>query len=156
MEKSYIQSTINSASFLRGTIDKLIIFGVMTIICGLAYHMSLISGIAVWFTQMVYILMFLRDALSVVENLTDSGVKGLGIFKKLLKLKIKDYVKDPELQESIDEFLEGEQDQEREKPKEPDNHKYQKPEPDKAPEPKNPVGPIEPINPELKKEEFKL
>ena len=163
--KAVFSHSINSASFLRGTIDKLIIFGVMTIICGLAYHISLISSIAVWFTQMVYILMFLRDALSVAENLTDSGIGGLSIFKKLLKLKIKDYVKDPELQESIDEFLEGEPDQEQEKPKEPENPKYPQPEPVKVPEapkpevtpePKEPVGPIEPINPEPKKEEFKL
>jgi len=77
VEKSYIQSTINSASFLRGTIDKLIIFGVMTIICGLVYHISLVTTIEIWFTQMVYMLMILRDTLSVIENLTDSGIGGL-------------------------------------------------------------------------------
>ena len=163
--KAVFSHSINSASFLRGTIDKLIIFGVMTIICGLAYHISLISSIAVWFTQMVYILMLLRDALSIVENLTDSGVKGLGIFKKLLKLKIKDYVKDPDLQESIDEFLDGNTEQDQEKPKEPDKSQYPQPElvkvletlkPEVTPEPKKPVGPIESINPEPKKEEFKL
>lgn len=156
--KAIFNHLINSASFLRGTIDKLIVFGVMTIICGLAYHISLISSIAVWFTQMVYILMFLRDALSVVENLTDSGIGGLGIFKKLLKLKIKDYVKDPELQESIDEFLEGresEHETEEEKPKEPERQKAPepikevespKPTPEVMPELKEPAGPIETIN----------
>ena len=163
--KAVFNHLINSASFLRGTIDKLIIFSVMTIICGLAYHISFISTAAVWFTQMVYILMFLRDTLSVIENLTESGMKGLGIFKKLLKHKLKDYVDDPELQESIEEFLEGDAEREQEKPKEPGKSQYPQPEPVKAPEapkpevtpePKEPVGPIEPINPEPKKEEFKL
>ena len=158
--KAIFNHLINSASFLRGTIDKLIVFGAMTIICGLAYHMSLISSIAVWLTQMVYILMFLRDALSIVENLTDSGIEGLGIFKKLLKLKIKDYVKDPELQETIDEFLEGDADRETKeekprKPQKPQPEPIKASKPEVAPEQNEPVRPIDPINGKLIKEDLK-
>jgi hypothetical protein len=32
--------------------------------------------------------MFLRDLLSIVENLTDAGIKGLSPFKKLFKKKL--------------------------------------------------------------------
>lgn len=83
---------INSMSFYRGTTDKLLVFGVMLIICGCAYRLTIISGIAVWFTQVVFILMFLRDDLSIVENLRDAGIQGMGVFEKAIKNKMEDYV----------------------------------------------------------------
>jgi len=39
-------------------------------------------------------LMFLRDVLSILENLRDAGIKGLGLFERLVKNKIKEYVPD--------------------------------------------------------------
>lgn len=91
-KKALRSRKINSASFFHGTIDKLVVFGVMLIICGFAYRLTIISSVAVWFTQAVFMLMFLRDALSIVENLSDAGIAGLGIFEKLIKKKIDDYV----------------------------------------------------------------
>ena len=82
---------INSHSFGKGTFDKLIVFGIMMITCGLAYRLTIISSIAVWFTNVVFTLMFLRDVLSVVENLMEAGVEGLGLFKKVVSKKLDDF-----------------------------------------------------------------
>ena len=82
---------ISSKKFAKGTLDKLIIFGVMLIIGGCAYKLMLIKDIAIWFTQAVYTIMFLRDVLSIIENLNDAGVQGLGLFKHIVKKKLDDY-----------------------------------------------------------------
>lgn len=92
---------INSFSLFRGTIDKLIVLGVMMIICGCAYQLTLIADIAIWFTQVVYILMFLRDALSIIENLRDAGVQNLGMFEKVIKKKLDEYVDNDDITKRI-------------------------------------------------------
>ena len=83
---------INSRSFAKGTLDKLIIFGVFLIINGCACRLLVIEDISKWFTQAVFTIMFLRDTLSIFENLSDCGVQGLSVFKKLIKRKCKDIV----------------------------------------------------------------
>jgi phage-related holin len=90
---------INSKSLARGTLDKLVVFVVMLIICGLAYRISPISDIAVWFTQMVYAIMFFRDLLSIIENLNDAGID-TGAFKRIIKRKQKEVLGDIEEEES--------------------------------------------------------
>jgi len=82
---------INSKKFLEGTTDKLIIFVVMAILCSLFYRVSILSELAIWFTQLVYTLMLLKDTLSVFENLDDAGVKGLGIFRNVIHKKLDEY-----------------------------------------------------------------
>lgn len=64
----------------------------MLIICGCAYRLTVIDVIAVWFTQLVYTLMFLRDLLSILENLSDAGIGGLKIFEKAVQKKMGEYV----------------------------------------------------------------
>jgi len=96
---------ISSNKFAKGTLDKLIIFGVMLIIGGCAYNLMLIKDIAIWFTQAVFSIMFLRDVLSIIENLNDAGVQGLGLFRKLVKSK-------------LDEIVEIDQNEEEENPNE--------------------------------------
>lgn len=91
-KKSVCSQHINSFSFFRGTMDKLFVFGVMMIICGFAYRLTMISSIAIWFTQAVYTLMFLRDILSIFENFRDAGIKGMGMFEKLVKKKMEEYI----------------------------------------------------------------
>lgn len=90
--KAIKKHKITSAAFAKGTFDKLIIFAVMLIICGCAYRLVVIADIAVWFTQIVFTLMFLRDLLSIIENLSDAGIRGLGPFKKVVKKKWEEYV----------------------------------------------------------------
>lgn len=84
---------IASNKFAKGTLDKLIIFGIMMVISGCAYNLMIIKDIAIWFTQAVFTIMFLRDVLSIIENLNDAGVQGLGLFKKLVKHKLDEVTK---------------------------------------------------------------
>ena len=93
---------ISSSKFAKGTLDKLIIFGVMLIIGGCAYKLMLIKDIAIWFTQAVYTIMFLRDVLSIIENLNDAGVQGLGLFKHIVKKKLDDYCDTDKKEDSND------------------------------------------------------
>jgi phage-related holin len=92
LRKAFKQHKINSKSFAKGTMDKLIVFGVLLIICGCAYRISPIESLATWFMQVVFSLMFLRDTLSIIENLTDAGVGGLSLFKRVVKKKLNEYV----------------------------------------------------------------
>ena len=87
---------ISSNKFARGTLDKLIIFGVMLVISGCAYNLMFIPEISTWFAQVIFTIMFLRDALSIIENLHDAGVQGLGLFKKVVKKKLDKYCDDEE------------------------------------------------------------
>lgn len=92
LRQSLADRKISSRAFAKGTFDKLLVFGIMLIVCGCAYRLTIISEIAVWFTQLVYTLMFLRDLLSILENLRDAGVGGLRIFEKAVKKKMGEYV----------------------------------------------------------------
>jgi len=94
---------ITSAKFARGTMDKLIVFGIMLIVGGCAYRISPFAAVATGFMQIVFSLMFLRDVLSIIENLTDAGVSGLGLFKKVFQKKLEDYTgEEPESSDSTD------------------------------------------------------
>lgn len=92
LRQSLAEKKISSKAFAKGTFDKLLVFGIMLIVCGCAYRLTIISAVAVWFTQLVYTLMFLRDLLSILENLRDAGVGGLSIFQKAVKKKMEEYV----------------------------------------------------------------
>jgi phage-related holin len=92
LRKAFKQHKINSKSFAKGTMDKLVVFGVLLIICGCAYRISPIESLATWFMQVVFSLMFLRDTLSIIENLTDADVGGLSLFKRAVKKKLNEYV----------------------------------------------------------------
>lgn len=81
---------IRSAKFAKGTLDKLIVFGVMLVISAAAYKLMIVETLANWFVQIVFTIMFLRDTISILENLAEAGVKGLGIFQKLIKKKMDD------------------------------------------------------------------
>lgn len=91
LRKAFLSHHINSNQFAKGTFDKLIVFGVLLTCCGLSYRVSSFTSIAVWFTQLVFTLMFFRDLISILENLSEAGISGLGIIQKLLKKKINEY-----------------------------------------------------------------
>jgi hypothetical protein len=97
LRQSLAEKKISSRAFARGTFDKLLVFGIMLIICGCAYRLTVIDTIAIWFTQLVYTLMFLRDLLSILENLRDAGVGGLSIFQKAVKKKLGEYVNEEDI-----------------------------------------------------------
>lgn len=104
VKQAFHSQHINSFSFFRGTMDKLFVFGVMMIICGFAYRLTVISGIAVWFTQAVYTLMFFRDILSIFENFRDAGIKNMGMFEKLVKKKMEEYVDQADVDQIVEDF----------------------------------------------------
>lgn len=60
------------------------------------------TSVATWFMQIIFTLMFLRDSLSIIENLMDAGVQGLGIFKTVVRKKMEEYVDDPDTPVDID------------------------------------------------------
>ncbi len=101
LKKAFIEQKISSNSFYKGTRDKLLVFGILIIVGGCAYRLTFISGVGVWFTQLVYTLMFLRDLLSILENLRDAGVGGLRIFEKVVKKKMSEYVDEEDMDEKI-------------------------------------------------------
>jgi len=103
---------IKSESLAKGTLDKMIVFAVMLIICGLLYNMSIISEVAIWFTQLVFILMFFRDVLSILENLDDAGIE-VGIFKYVVKKKMKEYISEEELDKICKDKIEAKKDEEK-------------------------------------------
>ena len=106
--KSIASCKISSQLFFKGTVDKLIVFGVMLIICGFAYRLTIVSQVAIWFTQVVFTLMFLRDTLSIIENLRDAGIKSLGLFEKVIRKKMSEYVDDSDLSyDNDDEEVKG-------------------------------------------------
>lgn len=106
-KKSITSCKISSQLFFKGTADKLVVFGVMLIICGFAYRLTIVSQVAIWFTQVVFTLMFLRDALSIIENLSDAGIKSLGLFEKVVRKKMSEYVDDSDLSDDNDKEAKG-------------------------------------------------
>jgi len=93
---AFKRHVINSHSFMRGTLQKMVIFMIVLILCGAGYRLFPSEGIATTVTQTACIAMFLRDALSVLENLSDAGLQGLGIFKKIFKKKLDELCDDTE------------------------------------------------------------
>lgn len=85
--KAFKTRAISSMALFKGTRDKLIIFAVFTLAGGLLNQIAVLPDIGTWFTSGTYLLMIIRDLLSVMENLTDAGVKGLEPFKKFAKKK---------------------------------------------------------------------
>lgn len=112
LRKAIKTRRIRSERLAKGTLDKLIVFGVMLIICGLLYQMSILSEVAVWFTQLVFLLMFFRDVLSILENLSDSGIE-VGIFKHIVKKKMKEYVCEEEIDKICKDKTEAKKDEEK-------------------------------------------
>lgn len=115
---------IRSNKFAKGTLDKMIVFGVMLIIGGCAYKLMVAEELAIWFVQVVFTIMFLRDVLSIIENLYDAGITGLGLFKHIVRKKFSDYVGEEALDEEIPDKYESDvKKKKREKAKEESDKK---------------------------------
>lgn len=83
---------INSKGFFYGTRDKIIFLFVMLIIGGCAYRIIPVEAIATWLMTFSFGFMFFRDLLSILENLSDAGVGGLDVIKKVIKKKQKSFI----------------------------------------------------------------
>ena len=71
--KALRKHNINSKSFAKGTINKLLVFMVLMIMSAAAYQMMIISDVAIWFTQFVFVFLFITESISILENLMDAG-----------------------------------------------------------------------------------
>ena len=85
--------SLRSDKLAKGTIDKAVTFIVLLIVCGAAGKIIPYSPIAVWLTQFVFGVMFLRDTVSILENLQDAGID-VSVFKHAIKKKYTQYMED--------------------------------------------------------------
>lgn len=88
--KAFLAHKINSKSFARGTVNKLIVFMVLMIMGACAYQLMIIKDIAIWFTQFIFVVLFLTEGISILENLLEAGCN-VSIFSKILKKKLNKY-----------------------------------------------------------------
>lgn len=88
--KAFTKHKINSKSFAKGTINKMMVFMVLMIMSAAAYQMMIIADVAIWFTQFVFVFLFITEGISILENLMDAGCN-VGFLKKVLKKKLEDY-----------------------------------------------------------------
>ena len=86
--KAIKNKSISSRKLFDGTIEKLVILGVLLIMRGCAYMLSPISLPAQVLTYGFFFLMFGRDLTSIFENLIDAGCHDIVPFKKFADKKI--------------------------------------------------------------------
>jgi len=65
--------TINSNRLWEGTKIKLISYLVVFILAGLSYRVTMLQEASVFLATIVYTVIFLREAQSILENLCDAG-----------------------------------------------------------------------------------
>ncbi len=64
---------LSSKSFMSGTLRKIFAYMVVFILTGLSYRVAPVASAAVFLGTFVYTIFFLREAMSVIENLCDAG-----------------------------------------------------------------------------------
>lgn len=64
---------IDSNALWRGTSIKLISYLIVSILAGLSYRVVMLSQASIFMATVVYMVIFLREAQSVLENLCDAG-----------------------------------------------------------------------------------
>lgn len=64
---------LSSQSLARGTIRKIFTYMVIFVLTGLSYRVAPVASAAVFLGTFVYTIFFLREAVSIVENLCDAG-----------------------------------------------------------------------------------
>jgi len=65
--------TINSNRLWKGTRLKLVSYMVVFILAGLSYRVTMLQQVSVFLATVVYTVIFLREAQSILENLCDAG-----------------------------------------------------------------------------------
>lgn len=88
--KAIKNQSISSRKLFDGTIEKLMILGVLLIVSGCAYMLSPITLPARMLVYGFFILMFSRDLTSIFENLIDAGYKNILPFKRFAEKKVND------------------------------------------------------------------
>lgn len=64
---------IDSNKLWRGTSIKLVSYLIVFILAGLSYRVTMLSQVSVFLATVIYSVIFLREAQSILENLCDAG-----------------------------------------------------------------------------------
>jgi hypothetical protein len=64
---------IDSNALWRGTSIKLVSYLIVFILVGLSYRVTMLTQACVFMASVIYTVIFLREAQSIVENLCDAG-----------------------------------------------------------------------------------
>jgi hypothetical protein len=67
------QRKIFSKTLWEGTRIKLVSYLVIAILAGLSYRVTMLTQVSVFLATVVYSVIFLREAQSIIENLIDAG-----------------------------------------------------------------------------------
>jgi hypothetical protein len=73
MKKAFKKKIINSNRLWEGTKIKLFSYLVVFILAGLSYRVTMLHQASVFLATVVYTVIFLREAQSILENLCDAG-----------------------------------------------------------------------------------
>lgn len=72
-KKAVKQRKIFSKTLWEGTRIKLVSYLVIAILAGLSYRVTMLTQVSVFLATVVYSVIFLREAQSIIENLIDAG-----------------------------------------------------------------------------------
>jgi phage-related holin len=64
---------IDSNTLWRGTSIKLVSYLIVSILAGLSYRVTMLTQASVFMATVIYTVIFLREAQSILENLCDAG-----------------------------------------------------------------------------------
>ncbi|WP_427340662.1 phage holin family protein [Caloranaerobacter sp. DY30410] len=67
------QKKIFSKTLWEGTKIKLVSYLIIAILAGLSYRVTMLTQVSVFLATVVYSVIFLREAQSIIENLIDAG-----------------------------------------------------------------------------------
>jgi len=73
MKKAFKKKIINSNRLWEGTKIKLFSYLIVFILAGLSYRVTMLHQASVFLATVVYTVIFLREAQSILENLCDAG-----------------------------------------------------------------------------------
>lgn len=72
-KRAVIKKKIGSKTLWDGTKIKLVSYLIVFILVGLSYRVNLLTDVSVFMATVVYTVIFLREAQSILENLCDAG-----------------------------------------------------------------------------------
>lgn len=81
---------ITSNNMWIGTRKKIVSYFVIMLLVGLSYHFEMLLFPAEYIGSMAYLVMFLRECQSILENLIDAGYEDLDWLRLILKNKSDD------------------------------------------------------------------
>jgi hypothetical protein len=93
---------INSKAFFEGVKVKLIDYGVLAILAGVSYRLLPFNNLSLAFAGTIYVMFFLREFRSIVENRMDVG-SDMGWLLKFIQDKEKDILNSDEDKEGSED-----------------------------------------------------